>query len=193
MGAKTDDTAGSLPVQKVTKTESECCNTAAKVPAPVKAAAPKKLKRKKAVSDVDERAAIGTASEPAENDGAASQPPAKDEIDAIFAEAKQKKKKPGNEGENNLKKNSTAGVCDEKLSEKPTDVPPMCALDYSGRKKKKVKKGQAFSAANVLEDATVNRKRTEEGYRVYTEDELRVSRKQAGGTPLCPFDCDCCF
>lgn len=36
------------------------------------------------------------------------------------------------------------------------------------------------------------RKQTEEGYAIYTEDELGLGRK-AGGTPLCPFDCECCF
>eukprot|EP00299_Pterocystis_sp_00344_P006190 c17976_g1_i1.p1 GENE.c17976_g1_i1~~c17976_g1_i1.p1 ORF type:complete len:104 (+),score=22.12 c17976_g1_i1:36-347(+) len=35
------------------------------------------------------------------------------------------------------------------------------------------------------------RKRTEEGYPIYTEEELRIG--QGGDTPLCPFDCDCCF
>uniref|UniRef100_A0A1J3IVD2 Uncharacterized protein C6G9.01c n=1 Tax=Noccaea caerulescens TaxID=107243 RepID=A0A1J3IVD2_NOCCA len=37
------------------------------------------------------------------------------------------------------------------------------------------------------------RKRTEDGLPVYTEDELGFNKAYAGGTPLCPFDCDCCF
>lgn len=37
-----------------------------------------------------------------------------------------------------------------------------------------------------------NRKRTEEGYAIYTEDELKLGSK-GGDTDLCPFDCDCCF
>ncbi|GAB4821495.1 hypothetical protein N2152v2_008541 [Parachlorella kessleri] len=37
------------------------------------------------------------------------------------------------------------------------------------------------------------RKRTEEGYAIYSEDELGLQRKDAGNTPLCPFDCDCCY
>lgn len=37
-----------------------------------------------------------------------------------------------------------------------------------------------------------SRKRTEEGYAVYTEDELGLGSK-GGDTSLCPFDCDCCF
>ncbi|WFD05069.1 hypothetical protein MVES1_000395 [Malassezia vespertilionis] len=34
-------------------------------------------------------------------------------------------------------------------------------------------------------------KMTTEGFRVYTEDELKLN--QGGDTPHCPFDCDCCF
>ncbi|CAK9782865.1 DUF1764-domain-containing protein [Cutaneotrichosporon oleaginosum] len=37
-----------------------------------------------------------------------------------------------------------------------------------------------------------DRKRTEEGYFVFKEAELGID-PEAGGTPLCPFDCDCCF
>ena len=36
------------------------------------------------------------------------------------------------------------------------------------------------------------RKRTEEGYAIYGEDELGLGKK-GGDTPLCPFDCDCCY
>ncbi|KAJ6604455.1 hypothetical protein DFH09DRAFT_1122747 [Mycena vulgaris] len=36
------------------------------------------------------------------------------------------------------------------------------------------------------------RRKTEEGWSIYKEDELGIG--DAGGdTPLCPFDCDCCF
>jgi hypothetical protein len=37
------------------------------------------------------------------------------------------------------------------------------------------------------------RKRTEEGYAIYGEDELGLGKKGGGDTPLCPFDCDCCY
>ncbi len=40
------------------------------------------------------------------------------------------------------------------------------------------------------------RKRTEEGYAIYTEEELGLgpgSSGRGGDTDLCPFDCDCCF
>lgn len=42
------------------------------------------------------------------------------------------------------------------------------------------------------EQAGKPRKRTEEGYTVYGEDELGLNKK-GGDTPLCPFDCDCCY
>ena len=32
---------------------------------------------------------------------------------------------------------------------------------------------------------------TEEGWRIYTPDELNIGK--GGDTELCPFDCDCCF
>lgn len=37
------------------------------------------------------------------------------------------------------------------------------------------------------------RKRTKDGLVVYTEEELGFGKSDAGGTRLCPFDCDCCF
>lgn len=37
------------------------------------------------------------------------------------------------------------------------------------------------------------RKKTADGLTVYGEDELKWNTKDAGGTPLCPFDCDCCY
>ncbi|KAJ6574909.1 hypothetical protein B0H19DRAFT_618596 [Mycena capillaripes] len=36
------------------------------------------------------------------------------------------------------------------------------------------------------------RRKTEEGWSIYKEDELGISN-DGGDTPLCPFDCDCCF
>jgi hypothetical protein len=37
------------------------------------------------------------------------------------------------------------------------------------------------------------RKRTDEGYQIYSEEELGLGNKGGGDTPLCPFDCDCCY
>ncbi|EGN98757.1 hypothetical protein SERLA73DRAFT_152587 [Serpula lacrymans var. lacrymans S7.3] len=36
------------------------------------------------------------------------------------------------------------------------------------------------------------RRKTEEGFGIYKEDELGISH-EGGDTPLCPFDCECCF
>ncbi|KAI8101746.1 hypothetical protein M9434_006813 [Picochlorum sp. BPE23] len=41
-------------------------------------------------------------------------------------------------------------------------------------------------------EAENERKRTDEGYAIYTEAELGFGKK-GGDTDLCPFDCDCCF
>jgi hypothetical protein len=34
-------------------------------------------------------------------------------------------------------------------------------------------------------------RQTEEGFSIFKEAELGIN-VEAGGTPLCPFDCDCC-
>ncbi|KAL3649836.1 hypothetical protein CASFOL_006239 [Castilleja foliolosa] len=45
----------------------------------------------------------------------------------------------------------------------------------------------------IKRTSTRSRKKTAEGLTIYTEDELGVGKVNAGGTRLCPFDCDCCF
>jgi hypothetical protein len=35
-------------------------------------------------------------------------------------------------------------------------------------------------------------RKTEEGFLIYKEAELDID-PEAGGTPLCPFDCECCM
>ena len=42
------------------------------------------------------------------------------------------------------------------------------------------------------EEAIKRRKKTEEGFNIYSEEELGLNKK-GGDTDLCPFDCDCCF
>jgi hypothetical protein len=37
------------------------------------------------------------------------------------------------------------------------------------------------------------RRRTADGLAIYSANELGFGKSDAGGTPLCPFDCDCCF
>ncbi|CAH9078215.1 unnamed protein product [Cuscuta europaea] len=37
------------------------------------------------------------------------------------------------------------------------------------------------------------KKRTGDGFTIYTEEELGINKAEAGGTRFCPFDCNCCF
>ena len=37
------------------------------------------------------------------------------------------------------------------------------------------------------------RKKTDDGFAIYTADELKIGLKGSGNTDKCPFDCDCCF
>lgn len=47
----------------------------------------------------------------------------------------------------------------------------------------------------LLRNKQRNRRTTEDGYKIYKFKEIQDVLKigQGGGTPLCPFDCDCCF
>jgi hypothetical protein len=62
-------------------------------------------------------------------------------------------------------------------------------MQETKEKKQRVEgsKDDIFGVVNLK-----GRKRTEEGYAIYTEEELRLGGK-GGDTDLCPFDCDCCF
>jgi hypothetical protein len=39
---------------------------------------------------------------------------------------------------------------------------------------------------------SAERKKTAEGWNIYSEKELKLN-EAGSGTDLCPFDCDCCF
>ncbi|KAI7988873.1 Uncharacterized protein C6G9.01c [Camellia lanceoleosa] len=58
-------------------------------------------------------------------------------------------------------------------------------------KKKKVNKDSEESV--FVDPPSRPRKRTNDGLTVYTEEELGIANADVGGTPLCPFDCSCCF
>jgi hypothetical protein len=65
--------------------------------------------------------------------------------------------------------------------------------DKAGSSKPKKGKGLSGSKDDLFgKEEDKGRKRTEEGYRIYTEEELGLNKK-GGDTDLCPFDCDCCF
>jgi hypothetical protein len=63
-------------------------------------------------------------------------------------------------------------------SSKPANIPKGSARDPLG-------KGDNNSTGGP-------RRYTEEGWPIYTESELKLS-KSGGDTAACPFDCDCCF
>ncbi|CAI5457620.1 unnamed protein product [Closterium sp. Yama58-4] len=102
---------------------------------------------------------------------------ARDDIDAIFNQAKQSKNQAA-AGSGQQGKNGKGG-----------------AKDQGGNKLPAVKKGKKKekTSGSGVDAESKPRKRTEEGYRVYMEEELGWNKKSAGGTALCPFDCDCCF
>ncbi|GFZ08548.1 hypothetical protein Acr_20g0003560 [Actinidia rufa] len=59
--------------------------------------------------------------------------------------------------------------------------------------KKKKKKSKVPEESGDVGPPSRPKKRTNDGLTVYTEEELGIGKADAGGTPLCPFDCSCCF
>ncbi|MBA0626344.1 hypothetical protein Godav_004025, partial [Gossypium davidsonii] len=93
------------------------------------------------------------------------------EIDEIFAGKKRKKPDP-------------------KGSEKPNGD----EISKPKSSKKKIKKSKETNREGGFNESSSRpRKRTADGFAIYTEEELGISKSDAGSTPLCPFDCDCCF
>ncbi|MED6192016.1 hypothetical protein PIB30_006161 [Stylosanthes scabra] len=92
-----------------------------------------------------------------------SQKKAGSEIDEIFAGKKRKKSD------------------DEKTKKKKK------------KKKKETKEQDDNDDGGFLDKPSRPRKKTNDGLTIYTEDELGLNNGDAGGTPLCPFDCSCCF
>jgi len=91
---------------------------------------------------------------------------AKSEMDALFSKVKTKKtetKKPGTE------------KTQKKIS-----------------KRNAAPKGSASDPLGAGPKNSVQRKYTEEGWPIYTEEELNLC-SGGGDTALCPFDCECCF
>ncbi|GAU32541.1 hypothetical protein TSUD_64360 [Trifolium subterraneum] len=60
-------------------------------------------------------------------------------------------------------------------------------------KKNEKKKPRRLDESEYVERPSRPRKKTEDGLTIYTEEELGLSKGDAGSTPLCPFDCSCCF
>lgn len=60
------------------------------------------------------------------------------------------------------------------------------------KKKRKIVETKVDQEKFTDSRGTGPRRKTDEGFAIYKEDELGI-KAEAGGTPLCPFDCDCCF
>ncbi|KAG9042496.1 hypothetical protein FS837_010771 [Tulasnella sp. UAMH 9824] len=80
-------------------------------------------------------------------------------------------------------------------------VDPSTNIEAKARKlNQKLKIGKDSDSQQLTEEdlrfvdsrGTGPRRRTEEGFLIYKEDELGITGK-GGDTPLCPFDCDCCY
>lgn len=79
--------------------------------------------------------------------------------------------------------------------QKPANQPKPATSKVEEKKQKKEKlAGKMFEKAKEI-DKTANakkvRKTTEDGFKIYTMEELGIGK--GGDTELCPFDCDCCF
>lgn len=94
------------------------------------------------------------------------------EIDDIFA-GKKRKKREGKKSE---------------IPNKDDTSEPKSVKSKKEKKKRKIDKEDVFS-----ESSHQPRKKTADGFTIYTEDELGINKSDAGNTPLCPFDCSCCF
>ncbi|XP_045821829.1 uncharacterized protein C6G9.01c [Trifolium pratense] len=93
------------------------------------------------------------------------------EIDEIFATKKRKKP--------DVKKNGKSNE-----ATKSTD---------KTKKKNDKKKPRRLDESEYVERSSRPKRKTDDGLAIYTEEELGISKGDAGNTPLCPFDCSCCF
>ncbi|XP_020582417.1 uncharacterized protein C6G9.01c-like [Phalaenopsis equestris] len=102
------------------------------------------------------------------------------EIEEIFrANKKKRKESPGVAGQN-LKATVATGKEDKKVNKKKMP------------KEEKEKKKNRFLVDESSENPS-KRRRTGEGFAIYSEEELGIGNQDSGNTALCPFDCSCCF
>ncbi|CAE6436718.1 unnamed protein product [Rhizoctonia solani] len=79
-----------------------------------------------------------------------------------------------------------------------TVVDPSTEVESKSKKLKPSKQGKKSAVVDSDDErfrdsrGTGPRRKTEEGFFIYKEDELGIN-DEGGDTPLCPFDCDCCF
>ncbi|GAB2290767.1 hypothetical protein Dimus_025038 [Dionaea muscipula] len=83
------------------------------------------------------------------------------------------------------------------IKKKLDEIDEIFSSKYEGKKVEKEKKNKrrnrSHKESEQADHSSRPRKRTADGFVVYTEEELGISRCEGGDTPLCPFDCSCCF
>ena len=100
----------------------------------------------------------------------------RDNLDAMFKEAKEKKVKNDEKREKEAKK---AAKREEKRKK----------MEFDAINSMKMANGGSY-AAGALDLDPIGYD-AESGMKVYRVDQLNIGK--GGNTPLCPFDCDCCF
>lgn len=106
------------------------------------------------------------------------------EIDDLFGALKGKKASAASK---------TAATTAAAAAEGGPGGPAGPSKDGKGKDKKGAPPRVAGSKDDIFgTEAAEGRKRTEEGFAIYKEDELGFG-KSGGNTDQCPFDCECCF
>ncbi|KAJ8515269.1 hypothetical protein ONZ45_g7290 [Pleurotus djamor] len=124
----------------------------------------------------------------------------KSEIDDIFASKAQAKPAIPSKEKKKKKKKKLIPLPEVNDAPPPTKKRPLpeTIVDTSAAPVKRIKTQKAKSQPDSTNDSFADsrgrgsRKKTEEGWAVYKEDELGISN-EGGDTPECPFDCTCCF
>ncbi|EMS45745.1 hypothetical protein TRIUR3_01046 [Triticum urartu] len=109
---------------------------------------------------------------------------------------KTKKQKESNEIDEIFEATKKRKLQEEEEEESEGDKKPKKGK-AEGAGKKKSKKETGGKGWEPGHDDEVEekrpRRRTNDGLTIYSADELGFGKADAGGTALCPFDCDCCF
>jgi hypothetical protein len=118
----------------------------------------------------------------------ATAPPS--DVEALFADLKRAKAAAAAESVSERPSSLDAAAAD---TENPDDL-----VEFQGVVLKRGREFKPGSRTTAIDDATFfgttskkGRKKTEEGFKVYSETELQIGH--GGDTVLCPFFCDCCF
>lgn len=139
--------------------------------------------KKKAVEEPPEQPSAGKAA------GIAPGKRVKDEIDDIFSSKPAAKK-----AATQKTADGDAAAAAAPSGEDGAALTKLAEQVKEARNKQQGKKPKVEGSKDDIfgESSAKARKKTEEGFVIYTEDELGLGKK-GGDTDLCPFDCDCCY